>query len=243
MNSTARRFALILLLGLAVLETRTAVTAGEAAPSTRAESMRAARRELAAIERLVPDLEQGRADFEWCAGCHEANAAGLPQGWVPRIAGQHPSVIAKQLLDYRHRLRWDQRMEIVAAPHVLSSDQEIADVAAYAGALQPDTEASSSGENVPQGKALYERLCISCHGQAGAGSNSDVIPRLGGQDRNYLLRQLHDAVEGRRPSMEPVHAKLLKGLDATELGGLASYLSGLTQKASTLDQPSFTAQR
>jgi cytochrome c553 len=243
MSPTTRRLALILLLFLAVLETRTAVTAGIAASSTRAESMRAVRIELAAISRLVPDPAEGQAAFEWCATCHLAGGVGLPAGWVPRIAGQHPRVIAKELLDYRHHLRWDPRMELVAAPHILGSNQGIADVAAYAGALPLDPEQTGSGEDAAQGKVLYERLCIACHGPGGAGSNRGVIPRLCGQDHNYLLRQLHDALDGRRPSMAPVHARRLKGLDLTELGGLASYLSGLTQKGSTPDERSLTAQQ
>jgi cytochrome c553 len=243
MNPSTRRFALILLLSVAVPESRIAVAAGEASPSTRGESIEAARRELAAIGRLLPDPAQGQALFERCAVCHGAGAAGLPEGWVPRIAGQHPRVIVKELLDYRHHLRWDPRMELVAGRHLLSSNQEIADVAAYAGALPADAAATGSGENVPQGKAVYQRLCIACHGLGGVGSNNALVPRLGGQDHDYLLRQLHDAVDGRRPGMAPVHRSLLKGLDADEFGGLANYLSELTPKASTPHQPSLTAQR
>jgi cytochrome c553 len=244
MIPSTRRFTLILLCSLATaLAAPTAKTVGKVAASTGAESMRAARRELEAIGRLVPDPAQGQLIFQRCAVCHGAPAADLPEGWVPQIAGQHPRVIAKELLDYRLGLRWDVRMELVAGRHVLRSDQEIADVAAYAGTLSFKADAAGDAEHTERDKARYRRLCFACHGPAGAGSNARAIPRLGGQDRDYLLRQLHDALEGRRPNMAPVHARLLKRLNVTELEGLADYLSRLTRRGSAPYQPSLTAQR
>jgi cytochrome c553 len=187
----------------------------------------AARRELAAIARLTPDPQRGRGLFMRCGTCHDARDPSLPKGWVPSIAGQHARVIVKELLDYRHGLRWDKRMEVVAGQHVLGSDQEIADLAAYAQATPRPQAATGSGEHLERGRKLYRAQCVACHGPAGAGSNVRVIPQLAGQDYEYLLRQLHDALEGRRPTLSG-HARLLEPLDASELEGLADYLSRLT---------------
>jgi cytochrome c553 len=187
----------------------------------------AARRELAAIVRLKPDPRQGEALFHACGTCHESRDLSLPKGWVPRIAGQHASVIAKQLLDYRHGLRWDTRMEAVARQHLLASDQQVADLAAYARRARRTASAVGSGEHTREGQVLYLARCGACHGPDGIGSNLRVVPELGGQDYDYLLRQLHDAVEGRRPSLTTTHARLLMRMDADQLEGLADYLSRL----------------
>jgi cytochrome c553 len=62
----------------------------------------------------------------------------MRDGGVPRIAGQHISVLAKQLADYRHDRRWDIRMEHFADRHHLVDAQAIADVTAYIHQLLVD---------------------------------------------------------------------------------------------------------
>lgn len=218
---------LIVLIALTAAPAAHLVIATGAARPHASEA--AARRRLAQIVRLTPDPQAGKALFQRCAPCHEATDPDLPRGWVPRIAGQHPRVIAKELLDYRDGLRWDARMEAVARTHILATNQAIADLAAYAGtAPPPEVVATGSGEHLGQGQLRYQRLCLACHGPAGVGSNAHIVPRLGGQDYDYLLRQLHDALEGRRPTLSGTHARLLEPLDAGELEGLADYLSRST---------------
>jgi cytochrome c553 len=162
---------------------------------------------------------------------------------VPHIAGQHAHVIAKQLLDYRYELRHDPRMEVVAGQHAGLSNQEIASVAAVAaGAPWPYRSGAGDGTHLDGAEARYQRLCIVCHGRAGAGSNAHVVPRLGGQDYHYLLRQLHDAIEARRQGMSVPHERLLQPLDAGELEGLADYLSRALPAPAAEDAP-LTARR
>lgn len=184
--------------------------------------------ELEAVLRTVPNREHGKALFRTCSVCHGAHDASLPIGWVPEIAGQYPRVIAKQLVDYRHGARWDLRMEIIAGRHVLPSDQDIADVAAYVAGLNPThLSPAGHGEDLGGGKAIYRAACADCHGRVAEGSNARFVPRLAGQQYDYLLRQLHDAVDGRRPNLGSVHVKALENLDARELEALADYLSRL----------------
>lgn len=117
-------------------------------------------------------------------------------------------------------------MEIIAGRHVLRSSQDIVDVASYAAALTPvPPRAVGSGEDLVRGETLYESRCEACHGRGGEGSNARFVPRLAGQDYDYLLRQLHDAIDGRRPTLKGTHAKLLRPFDAADLEALADYLS------------------
>ena len=82
-----------------------------------------------------PNLDNGADLFRSCAVCHGSSGGGTPDGQVPRIGGQHFSVLVKQIVDYRLDRRWDPRMEYMADKHLLKNAQDIADVAAYASEM------------------------------------------------------------------------------------------------------------
>jgi len=53
------------------------------------------------------------------------------------------------------------------------------------------------------------------------------VPRLAAQHPEYLQEQLHDAAEGRRPSMGRDHARLLAPLSREETDAIAEYLASI----------------
>jgi cytochrome c553 len=175
-----------------------------------------------------PNLDNGARLFQACAVCHGTSGGGTPDGEIPRIAGQHYSVLIKELVDYRNNRRWDPRMEHFAGQHVLNGAQEVADVAAYASEIETMPDAGvgvGTGEFLSRGNEVYARSCVSCHGKSGAGSERQQIPRVAGQNYAYLVRQIHDAVEGRRSNFSVSHIHLLKGLDYADIIGVADYLA------------------
>ncbi len=205
-----------------------AVPASRGAPRALEMPQAGAPVELRAVLGAVPDRRRGARLFAMCARCHEARGQDRADEWAPILAGQHPRVIAKQLVDYRYGIRWDARMERIAGLHVMPFAQDIADVAAYIGHLAPERTLSlGDGEWVAEGGELYTTLCLTCHGPDGAGSDARFIPRLAGQRYDYLLRQLHDVVDGRRPNMAAIHERTLSTLGVAELDGLADYLARL----------------
>jgi cytochrome c553 len=186
-----------------------------------------------------PNLDNGATLFQACAACHGASGGGTPDGEIPRIAGQHFSVLVKQLVDYRNDQRWDPRMEHFASQHVLNSAQDIADVAAYGSQVETTPEASvglGTGEFLSRGSEVYARSCASCHGKSGDGSARQQIPRVAGQNYAYLFRQIHDAIEGRRPNFSASHIRLLKGLDYAEIVGVADYLARIPRRIDRLSE-------
>ena len=185
------------------------------------------RSEYQAALRATPDLEHGAELFAQCVACHGAEGQGLPDGSTPRIAGQHFHVIVKQLVDFRYGKRWDFRMEQRANRH-LGAFQDIADVASYLS-QQPrksDGDASSS-ETHAQGEKIYAANCASCHGEQGEGDDGDAVPMLAGQHPAYLLRQMYDSVDGRRPTLTQLHSKVIKPLDFEQLRAVAAFLAQL----------------
>ena len=184
-----------------------------------------------------PDLDHGAMLFQTCSVCHGTSGGGTPDGHVPRISGQHYSVLVKQLVDYRNNRRWDPLMEFAAYNHLLKSAQDVADVAAYASEIEtlPDAGVSvGSGEFLARGTEVYARSCASCHGKSGDGSGHGQIPRVAGQNYAYLVRQIHDAVEARRPNFSDSHIRLLKELDYADIQGVADYLARIPRRVDHL---------
>ena len=183
--------------------------------------------DFAAILTMRPDEDRGRELFAACVRCHGAQGAGETSGSTPRIAGQHHRVLVRQIVDFRKGQRWDFRMEGVAAAHdKIWQLQDVADVAWYLGRM-PWSGATGfgDGEHVEPGGQLYAARCAHCHGTRAEGDNARGLPRLAGQHAAYLMRQIYDAVDGRRPPLARSHGKLLKPLDFEQVRGLADWLS------------------
>ena len=182
--------------------------------------------ELQAALHATPHLDRGAELFDTCAACHGSDGGGTSDGTVPSIAGQYQSVLVRQLIEFRHSARLNIRMQHFVDRHHLTDAQQLADVAAYISSLPPRA-VPPGGAVAPLGTAaIYARLCESCHGRNGAGDPATQVPRLAGQHPEYLGEQLHDAAEGRRPSMRG-HARRLQTLSGEEIDGLAVYLAGM----------------
>lgn len=182
--------------------------------------------EYEAVLHSKPDKSHGERLFEVCAACHGRDGGGVQDGTVPAIASQHFRVLAKELVDFRHDQRWDALMEHYSDEHNLGGTEDVADVAAYIARLAPvSVPGVGDGKFLHEGAADYSRSCASCHGTAGEGNNARCIPRLAGQHYAYLLRQMHDAVDGRRPNFARAHVRLLARFERSDFEGLADYLS------------------
>jgi cytochrome c553 len=195
-------------------------------PAAAVFTMPVVQQEYLEVMQAHPDPERGSQYFATCAGCHGPKGGGTVSGEFPRIGGQYFPVLARQLVQFRHGLRWDFRMENFAGRHRLPDAQAIADVADYVSRLEDPTPAGiGSGELTAHGADVYFRSCESCHGASGQGDPQRVVPKIGGQHYQYLRRQIHDAVEGRRPGFPAFHVKLLASLEYDDIDGVADYLA------------------
>src|ERR1700722_13470054 len=182
--------------------------------------------EFADATRLAPNTEHGIALFQTCAKCHGPDGSGSRAIGTPAIAGQHFRVLAKQLVDYQHDKRYDIRMEKIAKQHDLQGAQAVADVATYVSKLEWKAAGGiGDGELVAHGRDVYLQSCRSCHGPEGDGNATAFVPRVAGQHYGYVLREMHDAVEGRRPNFSIKHIRLLQTLDHDDFVGVADFLS------------------
>jgi cytochrome c553 len=196
----------------------------------------AARKEFLEAAKLTPDAAHGAQLFETCAACHGPKGLGVSDGSVPAIAGQHGSVLLKQLVDFRHDERWDERMAHFVDRHHLPTSQDVTDVAAYAASLPRFPAMADSigdGSFLREGASVYFRVCEACHGPLGQGDGLRLRPRLAGQHYEYLLRQLAATAEGYRPGMDPAHVARLRALSPEQVRGVADYLSRVSPDLSS----------
>lgn len=186
---------------------------------------------------LEPDLENGAELYQTCAACHGPDGRGTEDGEIPAIAGQHGSVLLKQLTDFRHDQRWDERMRNFTDRHHLAGAQDLTDVAAYVASLRrfPATaKGIGDGTALGVGASTYFQNCERCHGPLGQGNLLLRRPRLAGQHYGYLLRQLQETAAGKRPGMDRAHVDMLKDVSPAELRGVADYLSRVSPDLSSI---------
>jgi cytochrome c553 len=192
----------------------------------------AAADELARVRALEPDPARGAALYAACSSCHRADGAGTADGSVPRLAGQHYPVLLKQIIDFRSDRRQDFRMSDPADRHHLPEPQDVADVAAYLSALPgAGTRGIGDGSRSTAGALLFGARCAVCHRADGRGNAERLIPRLSGQHYGYLVRQMYDAVDGRRPTLVQIHASRIQPLDIDQVRAIADYLSRIDPAA------------
>lgn len=180
---------------------------------------------------LKGDAARGAEAFVICQGCHRAGALGREDGSYPRLAGQHASVLIKQLADVRSGRRDNPKM-LPFADHQALSVQEIADIAAYLQALPvPPTQGRGAGSDTELGRRLYATDCSSCHGAGGEGDAAKFHPRLSGQHYRYLLREVRLIRDGARRNANPEMVKVMGKYADTEIEAVTDYISRLPAAA------------
>ena len=175
---------------------------------------------------LTGDVTAGEEAYEICGACHLPNGSGRPDGTFPQLAGQHRTVLIKQIADIREGRRDNPIMYPFAK--TLIDPQELADVAAYIQTLPiPSDNGRGAGTDLERGKKLYARDCVTCHGEHGEGSAEKLYPVLAGQHYKYLLRQIRDIAGKRRRNGNPDMVKVVKGYSDEELMSVSDYMSRL----------------
>jgi cytochrome c553 len=184
--------------------------------------------ELLKVLEIKGDPERGAAAFVPCQGCHRKDAMGKTSGAYPRLAGQHASVLLKQMTDIRSGLRNNPKMEEYVEDH-LAKPENMADIAAYVSSLPIVEEkvGRGPGTGVEAGKAIFERDCVQCHGSNGEGDAQKFYPMVAAQHYRYLLRELHYIRDGDRGNSNPDMVKVIKPYREDDLDALADYMSSL----------------
>lgn len=173
---------------------------------------------------LAQDAEAGgKKAAEVCAACHGPGGNSTVSRY-PSLAGQTARYIYLQLKDFNEGRRTDSLMTPVAK--TLTRD-DMFNVAAYFSAqeLRP-ADFKADPERVARGATrAAETLCTMCHGTGFRGQNE--IPRVAGQQHDYIVKQLKDFKERRRTNDAGNMTSVAKTLSDQDIEDLAQYLTTL----------------
>jgi cytochrome c553 len=190
---------------------------------------------LLSVEASAQGKAQGIAT-QVCAACHAADGNSIAPA-NPKIAGQFPEYLEKQLRDFKAQggKKAARESAIMAGMVANLSDADMKGLAAlYAQqklkpAAAADKDLAALGQKIWRGGNAGSGVpaCAGCHGPAGAGLPGQY-PRLAGQYADYVAAQLKLFKEGGRQNdpngaMRGVAARLTD----REIRAVSEYAAGL----------------
>ena len=208
---------LLIAVALAALLTPVAQAQTPVAPGADAQ--------LSTLLAKPGDVDRGKAAFSTCEGCHRKNASGRSDGSIPRLTGQHASVIVKQVLDIRAGRRSNPSMQPFVVDPSFTMTQ-LVDIAAYLQALPFEGSIGKGpGTDLARGKQLYERDCAACHGASGQGDAVKFYPMVSAQHYRYLLREVIAIRDGSRGNSNAQMVNVVKPYTPAEIEAVSDYMS------------------
>ena len=169
------------------------------------------------------DTAAGEKRAGVCAACHGAGGNSTDPA-APTIAGQPAQFIAMSLYMFREGNRKNAEMTPMATG---LSHTEMNDLAAYFAAQNPQpSKHRARPENAEAGPGLARKFsCTQCHGLRLLGQQH--IPRLAGQQFEYLRAQLRAFKTGARQDLDGKMSESIQPLSDKEIDVLADYIAGL----------------
>jgi cytochrome c553 len=164
-----------------------------------------------------------------CSTCHGARGISVAPTF-PHLAAQQPPYLETQLKAFRDRSRADPHAQAYMWGMAAQlTDATIAEIAKFFNAQPPPRGRPGDPAEVAAGRKIYQEgieaqqvpPCQSCHGDTAQGNGP--FPRLAGQHRSYLERQLEVFATNLRAN-EVMHENA-KNLTALQISQVAAFLS------------------
>lgn len=164
-----------------------------------------------------------------CSLCHGLEGEGTNPA-TPRLAAQNSDYMAKQLLDFQQKRRQSTTMLPIAAD---LREAEIRSISAYYSSKPGIVNRNADAELAAVGKFLFLRgnpyagtpPCAQCHGTNGHGTSK--LPRLAGQQAEYVEAQLRRFAGGQRANDSAVMQAVTHKLSELEIKAIAEYVGTL----------------
>ena len=176
------------------------------------------------------DVAKGQASYAAvCASCHGADGnSSVPL--QPKLAGQHPEYLVKQLREFKDDKRKDPIMKGFVAT---LSEPDMLNIAAWLHQQKPKDGFAKDKDLVALGERIYRggvqdrsiAACAGCHSPNGVGIPAQY-PRLAGQHADYTVKALKGFRDGARANSIPMQQVAAK-LNDREIQAVADYIAGL----------------
>jgi len=177
------------------------------------------------------NVAAGQAKAGICAGCHGADGNGGADPTWPKLAGQDPDYIAKQLTNFKSGARKDPIMSGMAAA---LSPTDMKNLGAYFASLKSKPGAAHDAQLAKLGEKTYRggnakmgvSACMSCHGPSGHGI-PPRFPKVSGQNSAYTQKQLLAFKSGARTNDGETMTRIAFRMSEQEIKAVAEYMAGL----------------
>ncbi|MEW5790128.1 MAG: c-type cytochrome [Pseudomonadota bacterium] len=188
-----------------------------------------------AAQAAAGNAAAGQAASAACAACHGVDGNSMAPTF-PRLAGQVPEYIQKQLHNFKTHERNDPDAGIMFGMAAPLDEAAIANLAAYFASQAPtknpmpaDAALVAKGKNIYNGGVAERNIpaCAACHGPAGKGL-APLFPRLAGQHGMYVTNQLKYFKAGQRANDPAMMMRgVAKNMTEEEMQAVAAYLQSL----------------
>lgn len=177
------------------------------------------------------DPAAGKAKSGACAACHGVDGNGAADPTWPKLAGQIPEYLVKQLADFKSGKRSDPLMSGMAMP---LSEQDMKDLAAFYASQKIKPGAAANQELAGKGERVYRggnaktgvSACMSCHGPSGHGI-PPRFPRVTGQTPAYTEKQLLAFKSSKRANDDEMMTRITFRMSEAEIKAVSEYMAGL----------------
>jgi len=169
------------------------------------------------------DIEAGRRKAQACAECHGADGNSTASN-IPNLAGQSWRYIYVQLKDFKEGRR---KNEVMTPKAQALERQDMVDIANfYAAQAARPAPFKADDAKAARGKAKAdETLCTMCHQGGLAGQNE--IPKLAGQQYDYIVQQLKDFKARKRTNDAGNMTSVAQTLSEADIENLGHYIASL----------------
>jgi cytochrome c553 len=166
-----------------------------------------------------------------CSTCHGAQGVSISPTF-PNLAAQPPQYLEAQLKAFRDHSRADPHAQaFMWGMAAQLSDAKIKEIAQYFAQQPPPHGEPADPAEVAAGRKIFTDgiekqevpACQGCHGDKAQGN--EVFPRLAGQRRDYLEKQLEAFASNLREN-DIMHQNAAH-LTARQISDVAAYLSSL----------------
>jgi cytochrome c553 len=164
-----------------------------------------------------------------CSTCHGAKGISISSTF-PNLAGQQAEYLEVQLKAFRDHSRADPHAQaFMWGMAAQLTDPVIKEIAAYFATQPPAAGTGAEAAEAAAGKKIFDDgiqaqdvpQCQACHGEKAQGNGA--FPRLAGQHRNYLEKQL-EAFAANLRANDMMHENS-KNLTALQISQVAAFLS------------------
>lgn len=166
-------------------------------------------------------LRNGQKSAQFCRHCHGVGGSSVRDD-TPNLAGQNEAYLLVQMEKFATGKRKNEFMEgLIKA----LTPEERKNIALYFSRQAVVVKPTADSGQVAAGKALYDSVCINCHGANAYGT--EKVPRLASQQPGYLRDSITRYRNGSGERIDPLMAAYTRNLKDADIVNLAAYLASM----------------